>query len=495
MARTTLNNYLLPRQSNSIAARAHHHPAWVAVAGVSRTETRDHPDGHYCLASVKCAKQFATVFADMSVVISQDDKAKIGLGVPAVGRTFHTLQSVNEPVCVADHDFPAGNGQKLIPSVYLIIKPNESNDELRTGKLAIFVCRQWSLGTSSLTHMQDLESLTSDPQYDDALKTNGEIQPIWVLLVDGGPDENPRHLKNIKTYCQLFRKFNLDYLTVRTHAPGQSKYNPVERGMATLSGKLAGITLPIDHFGTHLNTQGKVINPELALQNFQYAGEALCDIWRRDLIFGRSVDTRYVEELDNPFESLHFEGTDKEKAEQQKQQKKKQENENDSAECFVPWSWIENHCNLCQYSLDIKRCTNTSCCVPPRAKEATDFLQLNNGFLPPIAKARDGHFTNPIHLLEYYDLLKIPEYDSHCPSLDQTTYSRLCCSGCNKYFPTLTYMTNHKRAMHPVRRERPKGKAKVQNSRTIDDFSLLPSQRKRPFCDEIYLREYTSDKE
>nr|CAG8683580.1 15397_t:CDS:2 [Entrophospora candida] len=284
MARTTLNNYLLPRQSNSIAARAHHHPAWVAVAGVSRAETRDHPNGHYCLASVKCAKQFATVFADMSVVISQDDKAKIGLGVPAVGRTFHTLQSVHEPVCVADHDFPVGSGQKLVPSVYLMIKPNESNDELRTGQLAIFVRRQWSLGTSSHTHMQDLESLTLDPQYDDVLKTNGEIRPIWVLLVDGGPDENPRHLKNIKTYCQLFRKFDLDYLTVRTHAPGQSKYNPVERGMATLSGKLAGITLPIDHYGTHLNTQGKVINPDLALQNFRYAGEALCNIWHHDLI-------------------------------------------------------------------------------------------------------------------------------------------------------------------------------------------------------------------
>src|SRR3989337_398890 len=67
MARTTLNNYLLPRQANSIAAKAHHHPAWVAVAGVSRTETRDHPDGHYCLASFKYARQFATVFADNSV--------------------------------------------------------------------------------------------------------------------------------------------------------------------------------------------------------------------------------------------------------------------------------------------------------------------------------------------------------------------------------------------------------------------------------------------
>src|SRR6266498_3912665 len=127
--------------------------------------------------------------------------------------------------------------------------------------------------------MQDLESLTLDSKYDDMLKTsNRQIWPIWMLLVDGGPDKNPRHLKNIKVYCQLFKKFDLDYLSVRTHAPGQSKYNPVERGMAMLSGKLAGVILLIDHFGKHLDSQGKVMNPELAAQNFQYAGEILCDL-------------------------------------------------------------------------------------------------------------------------------------------------------------------------------------------------------------------------
>jgi hypothetical protein len=175
MARTTLKSYLLPSQSNSITAKAHHHPAWVAVSGVLCIDICEHPDSHYCLASVKCAKQFASTFADVSVVISQDDKAKIGLGVPAVGRTFRTLQSVNEPTTIADHDFPMGSGQKLIPSVYLIINPNESNDELRTGRLTMFIHPQWSLGTSSLTHMQDLESLASNSQYDDMLKTNRKI--------------------------------------------------------------------------------------------------------------------------------------------------------------------------------------------------------------------------------------------------------------------------------------------------------------------------------
>ena len=70
----------------------------------------EYPDSYYCLASVKCAKQFASTFADVSVVISQDDKMKIRLKVPAVGHTFHILQSVNKSTIIANHDFPLGSG-------------------------------------------------------------------------------------------------------------------------------------------------------------------------------------------------------------------------------------------------------------------------------------------------------------------------------------------------------------------------------------------------
>ncbi|CAG8848720.1 45859_t:CDS:2, partial [Gigaspora margarita] len=134
MSRMTLNNYLLSRQLNSIAAKAHHHPAWIAIAGVSHNETKDYSDRHYCLASVKGARQFARTFPNFSVIISQDDKAKIGLGILAVGRTFRTLQSVSELVQLPDHDFACRNSQKLILSVYLMIKPNEENDDLLTGQ-------------------------------------------------------------------------------------------------------------------------------------------------------------------------------------------------------------------------------------------------------------------------------------------------------------------------------------------------------------------------
>ena len=68
--------------------------------------------------------------------------------------------------------------------------------------------------------MQDLKSLTLNPQYEGTLKMDRKIWPIWILLVDEESDENPRHLKNIKVYCQLFKKFDLDFLSVQTHASG-----------------------------------------------------------------------------------------------------------------------------------------------------------------------------------------------------------------------------------------------------------------------------------
>ena len=289
----------MPSRSNSIAAKAHHHPANIAISSVSRNEKKEHPDEHYCLAAL---------FLTHSVIICQDDKAKVPLGIPAVGRTFQTIQSFREPVTLPDHDFPIGMQQKLIPSVYLLINPSDTNDTFRNGQLSIFIRPQYQIGTSSTSHMSDLNSLTQDNRFDEILKVNGQIKPIWILLVDGGPDENPRHMKNIFQYCKMFCAFDLDYLSVRTHAPGQSAYNPVERSMATLSQKLAGITLPIDKYGSHLNSQGKVIDSELAMKNMHYAGEALC---ARDPIFGRSVTTQYIDQKSSPLGDIMFPGCDK----------------------------------------------------------------------------------------------------------------------------------------------------------------------------------------
>lgn len=229
-----LNMALLPRYPNTHNALRHRYPANVKIAAVSRSEMNPHIDEHYCLASVKMVREFTSTFANHSIIISQDDKAKIGLGIPVVSRTFQSLQSFNEPVTVSNHDFPHGAKQKLVPSVYLIINPEDTNESLRQGQLSIYVRPEYFVRTSSMSHMRDLIDITKNDNYTQIFKCEGFLKSIWVLLVDGGPDENPRHLKNIIEYCCFFCELDLDYLSIHTHAPSQSAYNPVERSMCTL---------------------------------------------------------------------------------------------------------------------------------------------------------------------------------------------------------------------------------------------------------------------
>ncbi|CAI2173534.1 8326_t:CDS:2 [Funneliformis geosporum] len=90
--------------------------------------------------------------------------------------------------------------------------------------------------------MSDLNSLTRESHFNGILKINDQIKTHLDPLVDGGPDEN------------------------------------LQRNMATLFQKLAGITLPIDKYSFHLNSQGQVVDLELVMKNFCYAGKALCTL-------------------------------------------------------------------------------------------------------------------------------------------------------------------------------------------------------------------------
>ena len=65
--------------------------------------------------------------------------------------------------------------------------------------------------------------------------------------------------------------------------------------MTSLSEKLARITLPYNKYSNHLRN-GKVVNDNLACQNFAYSGEMLCELWKKDRINGHSVYAEYISE-------------------------------------------------------------------------------------------------------------------------------------------------------------------------------------------------------
>ena len=83
-------------------------------------------------------------------------------------------------------------------------------------------------------------------------------------------------------------KHDLDAFFLATNAPGRSAFNGVKRGMAPLSHDLAGVVLPLNRFGNHLNRQNETIDEELQMKNFAKAGEILAEIWSRTVIDGNT---------------------------------------------------------------------------------------------------------------------------------------------------------------------------------------------------------------
>lgn len=127
--------------------------------------------------------------------------------------------------------------------------------------------------STAATHAKDLNKLLTLNDFKNlALGKDGKVKPVMILSVDGGPDENPRYSKVISNCISHFKNYDLDGLFVFTNAPGRSAYNRVERRMAPLSRELATVVLPYEHYGSHLDSQGKTIDSELELRNFQHAG-------------------------------------------------------------------------------------------------------------------------------------------------------------------------------------------------------------------------------
>ena len=154
--------------------------------------------------------------------------------------------------------------------------------------------------STALRHLEDMKRVHDLPEFqNDMFTSTGLMKPVMVITCDGGPDENPRYQKKIACAINYFCKFDLNAMCVATNAPGRSAYNRVERRMAPLSHDLAGLILPHDHFGTHLDSQGRTTDRELELSNFEHAGKILADIWSKTVIDGNPVVAEYIPPYEN----------------------------------------------------------------------------------------------------------------------------------------------------------------------------------------------------
>ena len=89
-------------------------------------------------------------------------------------------------------------------------------------------------------------------------------------------------------------KHDLDAFFLATNAPGRSAFNHVERHMVPLSHDLAGVVLPHNSFGNHLNSQNQTVDKELEVKKFAKAGEELAEIWSQTVIDGGDTVAEYI---------------------------------------------------------------------------------------------------------------------------------------------------------------------------------------------------------
>ncbi|XP_015116810.1 uncharacterized protein LOC107040985 [Diachasma alloeum] len=350
---------------------------------------------------------------------------------------MHVLVRVKLP----DHDWVIAERHKLIPSVYagIHIKPGGigSPDAMTYSGPTYVAIRSGNHSSSTAaTHSDDFHRLMKLDCFNDILKSGDTVKPVLIFTVHGGPDENPRYPKVVGFGIQHFKMYNLDTLYIATNAPGRSAYNRVERRMAPLSRQLAGLILPHDAYGNHLNGSGKTIDVDLEQKNFAKAGETLALLWSELVVDGYEVLAEY---RDPGGESALL--------------------------LEVDASWYEKHARESQYLLQIAKCGEEECCGPMRSDLS---LIQPDRFLPPPCRLKQDDQTGQLSISVTHNTgeearflplfqrlsitvprdkwIKMP-YDACCPTVQSQLESRMC-SQCELYFASKKAANSNVKSIH-----------------------------------------------
>ncbi|CAF1588411.1 unnamed protein product [Adineta ricciae] len=485
--RTTLYYRLLPHRAKSIDGRRHVYTVPVRLRRAQNDEHGKHEDGHFATATIRYMKDLASIFGnDCVFYLSQDDKCKVPIGLPAARAQAPMLMHLDYRIRLPDHDWTVAPRHQLTPSVYAACLLSEDGDLGYSGPTYVAIRSAKHDLSSAESHGIDFDRLVSLKEFEKAARDEtGQVKPIVIITVDGGPDENPRFPKTLVASIRKFKKYNLDALFCLTHAPGQSAYNIVERRMAPLSHDLAGLILPHDHFGSHLNESGTTINVDLEKLNFRKAGQILAETWNQSVMDGfpcvaeyinppatsdderRQIDTKIVmDELlrqvcaDEEAEEGHEFRVSARDEYYQENARQAREKTGEQPKYDIDEYWCAMHVLQTQYTLQIIRCNSDECCGPWRSNYVEIFPHR---FLPaPVPFERTpygirmadrdyqrGQFYGSLFqriqfhgvVIQHTQNEMIP-FDYCCSSVKKELKKRTC-KICNQYIPSAYRMKNH----------------------------------------------------
>lgn len=425
---------LLPRNYLTTEGARHITTVPVKLVKAANNLRKEHTDAHFAASTIVYLKDLAVLMGSQcTFFLSQDDKARIPLGLPAASKQAPLLMHLEYRIQLPDHDWVVADRHKLIPSVYAgcVIKDGRVT---YSGPTSIFIRSGKHDSSSAATHAADFNALLSLDSFKDVARSNaGAVKPIVIITVDGGPDENPRYPKTLNAAYKLFTEHSLDALFIACHAPGHSAYNAVERRMAPLSRDLSGLILPHDHFGSHLDRRGRTTDADLEKANFKKAGEILAEVWSQAVIDGFHVHAQYIEPLSTS---------------------------TTPSAPTAKWCW--KHVQQSQYFLQVVKCNDITCCghrrtnynevVPNRFIPApVPFVNYEGGIAAAAIGSGSGAYGSLFQRLALSGLeprhsFNSMPFDLYCPSVAGKIHKRIC--SCGKYFPTQAAIKGHEVVHH-----------------------------------------------
>ncbi|KAJ8671593.1 hypothetical protein QAD02_002852 [Eretmocerus hayati] len=223
------------------------------------------------------------------------------MGLAAAKKQAPILMYMEYKVTSPDHEFVVASRHELIPSVYavLLIENGRIGDQkaVTHSEPTYVAIRSAKHCSSTDTHAYDFRRLAEKAEFRDSFHgEDGEMKPVLVIMSDGGPDENRRYQGVIAHAIEHFERYNSDDLFITTDAPGRSAFNPVERRMPPSSHELAGLILPHDQSGSHLDGSKKTVDTKLEFRNFEFDGQTLARVWNDLTIDSHPVVAEYADE-------------------------------------------------------------------------------------------------------------------------------------------------------------------------------------------------------
>ena len=186
---------------------------------------------------------------DAVTFMLNDDKAHFALGLAAAPLQSPILMHLDYHVHLPDHDFVIRQKHKLIPSVYGVCEASTNGKVTYWGDTFILIRTVKHDTSSAYTHAYDGRELFTSKLI--------ERKPVLILVTDGATDEAMRFPKTLNTAVDLFKMLNLDTFIHGVTTAGLWAFSLVEHRMAPLSQDLAGIILPRNHFGDHMDSWEK----------------------------------------------------------------------------------------------------------------------------------------------------------------------------------------------------------------------------------------------